>query len=320
MTNGASCAILWNRKIRQETVMQFKSFDGKNIEVYEWTNVQNPKGIVQIVHGMVEHASRYTAFAAFLNENGYIVVADDHRGHGNTDPDTLGYCKGNMFADTVRDEAAITDYYKKKYPALKYFLFGFSYGSFLTQSYLGKYGYKLDGAVVGGSNYKKDFEVYLGSFVTGFVNFFGGAKKPAKFIEKLSFGAYAKHFKDGEWLSIDGENNSAYHADPFCSFICSYRFYKDFFKGLKKLYTKKYIDGLDRELPLLLVSGEDDPVGDMGRGVKKLAAFYKKAGVKDVELKLFAHSRHEFLNEKENRDEKWNTLLAFFDRIVRDAE
>ncbi|MDE6274657.1 MAG: alpha/beta hydrolase [Clostridiales bacterium] len=296
--------------------MDFKSFDGKIIRVYEWANVENPKGVVQIVHGMVEHATRYEAFAAFLNEHGYIVVADDHRGHGYTDEKTLGYAKGNMFADTVRDEAAITDYFKAKYAELKYFLFGFSYGSFLTQSYLGKYGDKLDGVVLGGSNHKKDFEVYLGSFVAGFVNFFGGAKKPAKFIEKLSFGAYAKNFKDGEWLSIDAESNAKYHADPFCSFTCSYRFYKDFFKGLKKLYTKQYKKGLNKDLPILIASGENDPVGDMGRGVKKLAAFYKKAGVKSVEMKLFEHSRHEFLNEKENREEKWGTLLNFFNGIA----
>lgn len=296
--------------------MDFKSFDGKIIRVYEWANVENPKGVVQIVHGMVEHATRYEAFAAFLNGHGYIVVADDHRGHGYTDEKTLGYAKGNMFADTVRDEAAITDYFKTKYAGLKYFLFGFSYGSFLAQSYLGKYGDKLDGAVIGGSNRKKDFEVYLGSFVAGVVNFFGGAKKPAKFIERLSFGAYAKNFKDGEWLSIDAENNAKYHADPFCSFTCSYRFYKDFFKGLKKLYTKKYKKDLNKNLPILIASGEDDPVGDMSRGVKKLATFYKKAGVKSVEMKLFERSRHEFLNEKENREEKWGTLLNFFDSIA----
>ena len=291
--------------------MIFESFDKKKIYVHEWTDDQSPKAVVQIVHGMVEHGARYDAFARFLNAHGYIVVADDHRGHGKTDEKTLGYSAGNMFADTVKDEAALTDHYKAKYPDLKYFLLGFSYGSFLAQSYIGKYGDKLDGAVIAGSNHKKDFEVYLGSVVAAL----GKEKKPAKLIEKLSFGAYEKKFDDRIWLSNDKENNLAYKNDPYCSFTCSNRFYRDFFKGLKSLYTKSYIKGLKKDLPVLLASGEKDPVGNMGKGVKKLYKFYtEKAGMTDVTLKLFENSRHEFLNEKENRDEKWSTVLDFFEK------
>lgn len=292
--------------------MIFKSFDGKEIFVHEWTDVENPRGIVQIVHGMVEHGKRYEPFARFLNEHGYLVVADDHRGHGNTDPETLGYCKGNMFADTVRDEAEITKFYKAKYPHLKYFVFGFSYGSFLTQSYLGLYGDLIDGAVVGGSNQKKDFEVSLGAFVSGI----SPKKKPAKMIENLSFGAYAKQFTQGEWLSNDEESNARYHADPFCSFTCTNRFYRDFFKGLKKLYTKNYIKGLNKKLPMLLIAGAEDPVGDKGEGMKKLYNFYtQKAGVEDVKLVLFEGSRHEFLNEKSTFEQAYLELLEFFNRV-----
>ncbi len=293
--------------------MELTSFDGKKIFVYEWLEAESPKGVVQIVHGMTEHAGRYAAFAEFLNGHGYLVVADDHRGHGKTDPETLGYSEGNMFADTVRDEAEIAKYYRAKFPALKYFIFGFSYGSFLTQSFISKYADLVDGAVIGGSNHKKDFEVYLGSFVSHLK----GEKKPAKLIEKLSFGAYSKQFEDGQWLSADGENNAAYDADPLCGFTCSNRFYRDFFKGLKSLYTKKYIAGLNKEMPVLLVSGENDPVGNMGKGVEKLRRFYtEKAGMKNVEMVLFEHSRHEFLNEKTDRDKKWNTVLEFFEENV----
>ncbi len=291
--------------------MIFESFDGKKIFVHEWLNAQNPKGLVQIVHGMTEHGARYQPFAQYLNEHGFLVFADDHRGHGYTDPDTLGYCKGDMFADTVRDEAALTDYYRKKYPDLKIFIFGFSYGSFLTQSYISKYGDKVNGAVIGGSNKKKDFEVYLGAIVAGC----GKETKPAATIENLSFGKYSKKFDDGEWLSADVKNNAAYHSDRFCGFTCSNRFYADFFRGLKSLYTRKYIAGLPKDLPLLLVSGKNDPVGDMGKGVKKLYAFYtKRAKMKNVSLVLFDGSRHEFLNEEENLEEKRKTLLAFFQK------
>ncbi len=295
--------------------MNFTSFDGTEVFVREWAEVSSPKAVVQIVHGMTEHTARYDAFARFLNERGYIVVADDHRGHGNTDPASLGYHKGDMFADVVRDEACITDHFKEKYKGLKYFLFGFSFGSFLTQSYISKYADKIDGAVIAGSSHKKDFEVYMGSFVAGLGCMFGMAKKPAKLIEKLSFGAYAKKFSDGNWLSADADNNAAYEADPFCGFTCSFRFYKDFFKGLRTLYTKKYRAGLKKEMPILLASGSEDPVGNMGKGVKKLDTFYReKAGMQNVEMKLFEGSRHEFLNEKEGRAEKWGAVLAFFEK------
>ncbi len=291
--------------------MIFKSFDGKKIFVHEWLDVENPKGFVQIVHGMTEHGARYDGFAKFLNEHGYLAAADDHRGHGYTDPDTLGYSAGeNMFFDTVKDEGALTDYYKAKYPDLKYFIFGFSYGSFLTQRYISDYGDKVDGAVIGGSNKKKDFEVYLGALAAGS----GNKKKPAKFIEEQSFGNYSKKFQDGEWLSNDAENNAAYHADKFCGFTCSKKFYADFFKGLKSLYTKKYAAGLRKDLPVLLVSGADDPVGDMGKGMKKLFLYYKKAGMTKLEMTLFEGSRHEFLNEKKTVRKGRETILEFLEK------
>ena len=305
----------------KENDMELRSFDGKKIYVHEWLDVENPKGVVQIVHGMAEHAARYESYARYLNEHGYIVVADDHRGHGKTDYDSLGYAKGDMFANTVRDEAGITDYYQKKYAGLSYFLFGFSYGSFLTQSYIGKYGDKLDGVIIAGSNYKKDFEVYLGAVVASLKCLIGGAKKPAKLLEKLSFGAYAKHFEDGQWLSTDDENNAKYAEDPLCGFTCSYRFYKDFFKGLRSLYTRSYCEKLRTDLPVLVVSGKEDAVGDMGEGVKKLVQFYReKIGMKDAELVLFENSRHEFLNEKTDAKHKWETPLKFFDKICAEKE
>lgn len=289
--------------------MILKSFDNKKIHIHVWDDVTNPVGVVQIVHGMAEHARRYDAFARFLNQNGYIVIADDHRGHGRTDKDTLGYSDGDIFSDTVLDEVLITKIFQKRYPGLKYYVMGLSYGSFITQSYLALYDGFLDGVVLAGSNYKKDLEVYLGSILSSI----SLRKRPAKLIEKLSFGAYSKKFEDGEWLSNDPENNESYRRDAFSGFTCSNQFYKSFFKGLRSLYTNEYIEGLDKNIPLLIVSGKEDPVGDMGAGVEKLFNFYTdSAGMKNVELVLFESSRHEFLNEKQDRELKWATILDFF--------
>lgn len=292
--------------------MFFKSFDGKHIYLHEWNDVKVPVGIVQIIHGMTEHAGRYKTFAKYLNENGYLVIADDHRGHGQTDKENLGYSNGNMFKDTLKDEILLTRYYQNKYPGLPYFILGFSYGSFLTQAYIAEYGSHIDGAIIAGSNYQKDFSVYLGEIVANL----GNEKKPAKFIEKMSFGSWEKKFKgNGTWLSSDNENNQLYKDDPLSGFTCSNRFYRDFFKGVKELYTEDYINKLPKSLPLLLVSGENDPVGKFGKGVKKLYRFYKEiAGMKHVNIVLFKDSRHEFLNEKKNRDLKWRTILDFIER------
>lgn len=292
--------------------MIFKSFDDKEIYIHEWLDVEKPVGIVQIIHGMVEHAGRYDNFAKYLNEHGYLVIADDHRGHGKTDEDHLGYSSGNMFEDTVRDEIEITKYYQKKFSTLKYFILGFSYGSFITQSYIAQNGFNIEGAVIAGSNYKKDLEVYLGSALA----LIGPEKMKNKLIERLSFGQYERRFVDRNWYAIDSSENEFYDGyDPYQNFVPSNRFYRDFFKGLKKLYTKEYIEELNKNLPLLLVSGEDDPVGEMGKGVEKLYDFYvDKAGMKNVSMVLFEHSRHEFLNEKVDRGRKWATILNFFIR------
>lgn len=173
----------------------------------------------------------------------------------------------------------------------------------------------IDGAVISGSNKKKDFEVYLGSLVTGFCNLCGMQKKPAKLIEDLSFGKYSKKFKDKEWISNDKTNNKNYHSDEFCGFTCSNRFYADFFKGLRSLYTSKYISSLRKDLPLYLMAGKNDPVGNMGKGMESLYKFYTEtAGMKDVELNLIDGYRHEFIGIKEGQLERYNEILKFFDK------
>ena len=290
--------------------MVFTSFDGKQIFVREWTDVERPCGVVQIAHGMEEHAGRYDRFARELNALGYAVVADDHRGHGDTDPDTLGYAPGDMFADTVEDMAGIAQRYRAKFAGVPYVLFGFSYGSFLTQAFIERHAGLLDGAIIAGSSKQKGGMVALGAAVAAIGCAFKGASAPAKLIDRLVFGGYDKKFDDREFLSTDAENNERYYADPFCGFKCSYNFYRSFFRGLKGLYTKESAAGLDRELPLLLIAGAEDAVGG-AEGVGRLYDFYKKQGVKRVEKHLIEGSRHEFLNEREHRDEGVSQIAAF---------
>lgn len=298
--------------------MIFTSYDQKQIFVREWTDVKDPAGVVQIAHGMNEYAARYDNFARALNALGYIVVADDHRGHGDTDTDTLGYCEGDMFTDTLKDMAGIAKYYGEKFPKVKYVLFGFSYGSFLTQAFIEKYARFLDGAIIAGSSRQNGAAVRAGRVFAEIGGAFKGKDAPAEFVNNVVFGGYDKKI-GGEkfsWLSVDEENNEKYRADPYCMYVCSNNFFAGFFKGLSGLYKKKNAAGLDRELPLLLISGAEDPVGGE-KGVGRLYDFYKKQGMKRVEKYLIEGSRHEFLNEKVHFDEAFAQISSFLKSLPR---
>lgn len=286
---------------------------GKQIFCRIWDEVQKPKGVLQIAHGMVEHTLRYDAVAKLFNEAGYVVVADEHRGHGHTDPDTLGYCKGDMFSDTAEDMHELLRLTKERYPGLPYVLFGFSYGSFLTQFFIGKYMDDLDGAIIGGSSKNSGVSVRFGHFVASMGALFKGEEKPAKLIKKLTFGAYDSKFEDRCFLSVNKENNERYAKDPFCQFTCSNNFYRSFFAGLSTLYSKEYAEGIVRGKPILIISGAEDAVGDLSKGTTALYEYYKKIGCTDVTLKLYEGSRHEFLNEDITRT---GDLIAFCDYVT----
>ncbi len=300
--------------------MQINSFDGKKINVRVWDEVSSPVGVVQIFHGMSEHSGRYERYAKELNERGYVVYASDHRGHGYTDGDTLGYSKGDMFSDTLKDCAEIAKRIKERYPSLKLLLFAHSYGSFLAQKFISLYPDIYDGVVMYGSSHKKDLEVYMGLAVSFLGKIFTGGKRQAKLIEKLSFGAYSSKFADRLWLSVDLPFNRSYYSDKLCAFTCSNNFYFSFFKGLTSLYTKKYAKSLNKNLPVLIISGENDAVGNMGRGVKKLYNYYKKMGMNNVSMHLIKNSRHVCLYEEVNRAEFLSKTDEFFEGIINRKE
>lgn len=271
--------------------------DGKAISVVEWADIPYVKGIVQISHGMAEHILRYEPLAEYLNSLGYLVFGDDHRCFGYTDPDTLGYSEGNTWESTLSDLAGLTDLYRKNYPSVPIVLLGHSYGSFLTQAYIERYGDKLAGAVLCGSCMMKNANVPLGYAVACIGNAFKGGRAKAELIKKLTFDAYDKKFTEGDFINSIREESELYNADPLCGSVCSYNFYKNFFKGLMGIYQKSALACVPKYLPLLLIAGEDDPVGEMGAGMEKLYQMYLDLGIRDVTLRLFPGNRHELLRD-----------------------
>lgn len=294
--------------------VNFKSYDGTNLTLYIWDNVKNPKGVVQLIHGMSEYLKRYDDFAKFLNENGYIVFGDDHRGHGKTagSVDKVGkvFGDGDIFNQTVLDELEILKKFKNKYKNLKYFVFSHSYGSFITQRLMQINKIKINGYVLCGSaNMHNQAHIKFGKFVAGF----GSVNSPAKFIANVSFKNYNKKFKSGAWITRDEKIAKEYYSDPLCATTFSKGFYKSLFKGMLNNYTKFGLNSINKDIPIFIISGKEDPVSKYGKLAESLYDLYKKVGVKSVDLKLYEDCRHELINEL-NKKEVYSDLLNFFNK------
>ncbi len=275
-----------------------ESFDGRKIWVYVWDNVKEPKGIVQIFHGMAEHAGRYEEFAKFLNKNGYIAVANDQRAFGKTAGglENLGkYDGSNIFFDSMHDGMSLSKKLRTEYN-LPIFLFGHSYGSFLAQGVI-ELATPPAGVILCGSSYMHGrADIFFGKRVAKLTMKRKGPDAPAKLIEKMSFGKYDKQVKSGSWLNTDENEVKKYYADDLCGKTCSAKFYYAFFKSFDRIYSKKNYRRIKKNLPIYLISGKCDPVGNMGKGVHKLFKFYNHIEC-NVKMKLYDNARHEILNE-----------------------
>lgn len=298
------------------------SFDGTDIHCYMWNDVENPKAVIQIAHGMGEHCGRYDDFASFLNKNGYIVIAEDHRGHGKTcGYEKRGIVEGDSYNDTISDMIALTNNYAVKKYKLPVVLVGHSYGSFLSQGYIERNGEALAGVILSGSAYMNTAQVAFGRVVASIQDLIFGGEKPANLIAKLSFGAYDKQFKEENqpfaWLTRDKEVIKAYIADEFCgaAYNMSIGFQKSFFYGMKTVYRPESLKAIPKSLPVFIASGDKDPVGGNGALVSRLYEEYKALGLTDLDIKLYPDARHEILNEL-NKDEVYADFLAFIDKVT----
>lgn len=301
--------------------MKFESFDGTRLQSYYWDDVKMPKGVVQIVHGMAEHARRYDDFAKYLNANGFIVFADDHRAHGNTEKKAdIGYHEGDIFQDTVRDEIRITEYLSEKY-GLPVVYFGHSYGSFLGQRYL-QCENLSKGTILSGSARQPDIVNFAGAALAGAAAKISGERKKGKFMNMVSFGSFNRPFrKEGHnfaWLSRDVEQVKKYCYDEQCGYVMSNNFFRSMMRGLKSVYRKENLAAIDRKKPIFIFSGQKDPVGGRNAvNAKKLAKMYQDLGVERVSVKIYPGARHEILNETNNK-EVYADVLAAAEAIIAD--
>lgn len=287
---------------------------GPELDARVWLPDGQPKAVVQLVHGMAEHIDRYDEPARYLAGRGYVVVGHTHLGHGPKAAVKGFFARENGWQHLIDDVHALRQRMQAEYPGLPYFLLGHSMGSFITRCYLPEYAGGLAGCVLSGTGRFDNATITAGLVVSTLVCLLGGAEKPSALIDKLGFSSSNKPFEPArtpfDWLSRDGDKVDQYIADPSCGFPFTGAGYRDFFRGLKQMMDDSRLQGIPKNLPLLLFSGDHDPVGDMGEGVKKVADTFRQAGLQDVTLKLYEGGRHEMFNEL-NRDEVYADLAEW---------
>lgn len=263
-----------------------------------------PVGIVQISHGMIEYINRYDRFARFLTEQGFIVIGNDHLGHGKTakDKEELGYMESSNGSLTiVRDLHRVSVYVRKRYPKLPFFLLGHSMGSFLARRYAMTYGEELDGLLVLGTGYQPKPVLLTAYTVLTLLHLTVGDHCRSLLMEFLAFGTYNLRILNEKslhaWVTSDKELLQQYDKDPFCTFRFTVNGYKTLFDTLWYIEKTDNIKKLPKSLPMLFVSGDADPVGAYGKGVKRVVEDYKKNGILDITTMFYHGARHEVLNE-----------------------
>lgn len=281
---------------------------------YAW-KCEKAKANVVIVTGMEEYLLRYDDFANFLNSKGFNVFGIDHYGQGETagEESKLGFVPKSFFSKSVRN---VNDLVKKvkKESGLPTYIFAHSMGSFMAQDYVQRFTNGADKVVICGTNGPNGNGAYkLGYPLAKLVCKCKGEDKRAKFLASLAIGGYVKSVKhrktDADWLSYNEKNNSDYIANPYCGYGSTNGFYRELLKGNRRLYNKKFMAKIRKDLPIFVIAGKEDAVGAKGKGPTKLVALYKKYGLTNVELKLYDHMRHEILNEPDH--------LTVYDDVVK---
>jgi alpha-beta hydrolase superfamily lysophospholipase len=268
---------------------------------------------------MAEHAERYKDIAEVLTKAGYGVYANDHRGHGKTagSSEETGH-----FADYNGWDLVVDDMYKfctiirKDNPGLPIYLIGVSMGSLLSRSFIIRYGDRLSGVILIGTNGDPGPLKYIGILVSKLEMKLKGKKARSPILDNLSFGNFNKTFTPNrtkfDWLSKNKANVDSYIKDPYCGFVCTSSFFYDLVTGVDSISKLENIKKMPKDLPVLFLSGEDDPVGNMTKGVIEVYNLFKKAGTKDLNYKFYPGVRHEILNDTA-KEEVFRDIIEWLD-------
>lgn len=294
---------------------------GGELFVYRWLPQRPPKAVVQIAHGLAEHAGRYARLAQALTDAGYAVYANDHRGHGRRarTPEDLGFfAENDGWRRCLDDLWHLNRRIAGDHPDAPIVLCGHSMGSFMAQHFISEHGDAVAGVVLSGSGGKPSPLAVAGRLVARIERLRLGARGKSALIHALSFGAFNKPFEPArtpfDWLSRDRGEVDRYNADPLCGFTASVQLWIDMLDALGDVTSAKRQARIPKRLPIYVIAGGSDPVGGNTRSVAQLLAAYRQAGLERVAHRFYADARHELFNET-NRDEVTRDLVGWLDGL-----
>lgn len=286
--------------------------DGISVNVNRWIPDDDAKAVIVISHGMAEHGLRYDRTASIFADAGFAVNAHDHRGHGKTaqaqkekgEPG-FGYLSDKKgFERTREDLKEVIDQVKKDFPGKKIFLLAHSWGSMIGQSYIEAYGNEIDGCILSGTRGPSGIAPSFGLFLARFLCLFGQKKRISNLLDSMAFSANGKKLPKGSdklgWLSHNEANIAMYKSDQWCGYKMTTEFYVEMFRMLNSIHSKKNMKKISQTLPVLFITGTEDPVGLYTKTVKDLCSKYQNNGMSDVNAKYYVGYRHETLNENNN--------------------
>jgi alpha-beta hydrolase superfamily lysophospholipase len=307
----------------RETIVPFEAADGARIHVVRWA--PDDEGavtrVMHVAHGMAEHSGRYARLAERLVSAGFVVYANDHRGHGKTasreDRGHLG--DGDGWAKCLADLRSMIARERREHPGLPFVLFGHSMGSFMVQELLSEVSSELDAAVLSGSNGKPTALAAAGRLVARAERLRLGPRGHSNVLAGLSFDAFNKKFAPNrtafDWLSRDPAEVDAYVADELCGFPCSTTTWILVLDALARIARPELQMRVRKDLPVYVFSGARDPANDETRGVQQLIEAYGRAGLTRVTHRFYEGARHETLNET-NRDEVTADLVRWLGEVL----
>ena len=307
----------------EATSFTLRAADGVEIFVRRWAPGAAPKAAVQIGHGLAEHGGRYARLADALTGAGYVVYANDHRGHGRTAAraDNLGFFSTrDGWATVLGDLWQVTRRIAGDDPDRPIVLIGHSMGSFMAQQLMSEHGDAFAGIVLSGTGGRPSALAAAGRLIARVERWRLGARGRSQLLQAFSFGAFNKQFAPArtpfDWLSRDPAEVDKYIADPLCGFAASVQLWIDLLDSLGDVTSPARQARIPKRLPIYVISGSNDPVGGNCKSVRQLLDAYREAGLDRVTPHFYDGARHELFNET-NRDEVTRDLIQWLDDVVR---
>ena len=298
----------------------FPSADGlTRIHAVEWVPEGPVRAVLVVAHGVSEYILRYQGLAAYLTERGFAVAGHDHLGHGTSVAEgapRLYFGPRGSWDDVVRDLYARRELAGKRFPGVPVFLLGHSMGSFLARTYLIRYPGTVAGAILMGTGQMVPAVLAAARVLAAEEARRVGEDHASPLVTKLAFETYNRRFAPNrtafDWLAANEESVDRYIADPLCGGDTTTGLFREMLSGIAYVAKGENLRKMNLNTPVLFLSGEDDPVGDMGKGVRRAYAAFRRAGVRDAELKLYPGLRHEILNEAD-RETVYRDILDWLE-------